>query len=65
MKQLLLTAILTALSVAASIKLSDEGWVGCKNIVTQASPVGPVTLKRCFGKLVLKKELIDISELSQ
>lgn len=64
MKQIILTAILTAISVAASIKLSDEGFVGCKNV--QVYPSGSdsaMTLQRCFGKLSVKQESVDISKL--
>jgi len=62
MKLTLLTALLTVLSIAGSIKLSDEGFVGCKNIQTYPNPAGGAyTLKRCFGKLSIKLEAVDSS----
>lgn len=64
MKQLLLTSLLTALSVAVSIKLSDEGYVGCKNIQSIPVPTGgAITLQRCFGQLSVKIETIDLSRV--
>lgn len=64
MKQAILTAILTALSVAASIKLSDEGYVGCKNVQTfPSSPGSGYTLQRCFGKLSIQPEAVDVSKV--
>lgn len=64
MKQAILTAILTALSVAASIKISDEGFAGCKNVQTYPGAAGSAyTLQRCFGKLSVKPEAVDVSQV--